>query len=73
MRNHAGNMNEIWTLENVIDEGENGYEDFIYLTIEEGCKYQKEHPEKIISLWGYDPKEVADYIKGSGAKYIDEE
>ena len=60
-------MNEIW-LKDAIKE--DGYKNLIYFTIEEGCEYQKEHPEKIISLYDYDPKGVVEYIKNSGAKYI---
>ena len=72
MNDYWGNMNEIVSLENTPTTDEENEHNHLYLTIEEACEYQKNHPNKIFALWDYDPEEVVEYVKNSGAKYIDD-
>ncbi len=63
MKDSDGNFNEIVPI-TYLTESDNA------MTIEEAIEYQKTHEDKIFSLWEYDPEEVVEYIKNSGAKYI---
>lgn len=71
MDDSQGNMNEIVSDEYISDTMKEGNKyNYIFLTIEEACEYQKQHPKKVIAICDYDPQEIVDYIKNSGAKYV---